>query len=104
MFRIEVGVQIITTVGKKKTDKEEGLRIKNQAVKVKVLLCLTLCDPMDYTLCGILQARILKRVAFPFPRTEPRSTALQVPHLLGKKKKNQAKDPLIFFSRGGLHY
>ena len=27
----------------------------------------TLCDPMDYTVHGILQARILKWVAFPFP-------------------------------------
>ena len=34
-------------------------------------LCLTLCDPMD---CGILQARILERVAFPFSRgsSQPR--------------------------------
>ena len=29
-------------------------------------LCLTLCDPMDYTVRGILQARILEWVAFPF--------------------------------------
>ena len=30
-------------------------------VKVKVVqLCLTLCDPMDYTVHGILQARILE--------------------------------------------
>ena len=29
-------------------------------VKVKVAQsCLTLCDPMNYTVCGILQARIL---------------------------------------------
>ena len=28
----------------------------------------TLCDPMGYTVCGILQARILEWVAFPFPR------------------------------------
>ena len=29
-------------------------------VKVKVAqLCLTLCDPMDYSVHGILQARIL---------------------------------------------
>ena len=28
-------------------------------------LCSTLCDPMDYTVPGILQARILERVAFP---------------------------------------
>ena len=30
--------------------------------------CLTLCDPMDYTVQGILQARILEWVAFPFSR------------------------------------
>ena len=36
-------------------------------LKVKVTQsCLTLCDPMDYTVFGILQARILERVAFPF--------------------------------------
>ena len=38
-------------------------------VKVKVAqLCLTLCDPMDYRVHGILQARILDWVAFPFSR------------------------------------
>ena len=36
-------------------------------VKVKVSQsCLTLCEPMDYTVHGILQARILEWVAFPF--------------------------------------
>ena len=29
---------------------------------------LTLCDPMDYTVHGILQARIFEWVAFPFSR------------------------------------
>ena len=38
-------------------------------VKVKVAQsCPTLCDPMDYTVPGILQARILEWVAFPFSR------------------------------------
>ena len=34
----------------------------------------TLCDPMDYTAHGILQARILEWVAFPFSRgsSQPR--------------------------------
>ena len=37
--------------------------------KVKVYQsCLTLCKPMGYTLHGILQARILERVAVPFSR------------------------------------
>ena len=30
--------------------------------------CVTLCDPMDYTVHGIIQARILEWVAFPFSR------------------------------------
>ena len=36
--------------------------------------CPTLCDPMDYTVHGILQARILGWVAFPFSRgsSQPR--------------------------------
>ena len=38
-------------------------------VKVKVAQsCPTLCNPMDYTVHGILQARILEWVAFPFSR------------------------------------
>ena len=38
-------------------------------------LCPTLCDPMGYTVHGILQARILEWVAFPFSRgsSQPRS-------------------------------
>ena len=43
--------------------------------KVKVTQsCLTLCDPMDYTVRGILQATILDWVAFPFSRgsSQPR--------------------------------
>ena len=36
-------------------------------VKVQVAQsCPTLCDPMDYTVHGIFQARILEWVAFPF--------------------------------------
>ena len=38
-------------------------------VKMKVSQsCLTLCDPVDYTVHGIFQARILKWAAFPFSR------------------------------------
>ena len=54
-------------------------------VKVKVTQsCLTFCDPMDDTVQGILQARILEWIDFPFSRdlpnsgTEPRSLPLQV--------------------------
>ena len=44
-------------------------------MKVKVTqLCLTLYYPMDYTVHGVLQARILEWVAFPFSRgsSQPR--------------------------------
>ena len=44
-------------------------------VKVKVIQsCPTLYDSMVYTVHGILQARILEWVAFPFPRgsSQPR--------------------------------
>ena len=57
-------------------------------MKVKVAQsCLTLCDPMDYTAHGILQARILEWVAVPFsrdlpnPGIKPRSPTLQVDSL-----------------------
>ena len=52
-------------------------------VKVKVAqLCLTLCDPIVH---GILQARILERVAFPFSRgsSQPRDRT-QVSHIAGR--------------------
>ena len=47
-------------------------------------LCPTLCDPTDYTVHGILQARILEWVAFPFSRgpSQPRDQT-QVSHIAG---------------------
>ena len=54
--------------------------------KVKVTQsCLTLWDHMDYTVHGILQARILEWVAFPFSRgsSQPRYWT-QVPHIAGR--------------------
>ena len=46
--------------------------------------CLTLCNPMDYTVHGILQARILEWVAVPFSRglSQPRNWT-QVSHIAG---------------------
>ena len=44
-------------------------RLPCYKVKLKVAqLCPTLCDPMDFTVYGILQARKPEWVAFPFPR------------------------------------
>ena len=60
-------------------------------------LCLTLCNPMDYTAHGILQARIPKWVAIPFsrdlpnPRIEPRSPMLQA-HSLPAEPPGKAKN------------
>ena len=63
--------------------------------KVKVIVAqlhLTLCNPMNFTIHAILQARILEWVAVPFSRrsSQPRSLALQVDslpaELLGRPK------------------
>ena len=51
------------------------LKHNGEGKKVKVTKsCLTLCDPKDDTVHGILQARILEWVAFPFSRgsSQPR--------------------------------
>ena len=48
---------------------------KYERNKMKVIQsCPTLCDPMDYTVHEILQARILEWVATPFSRgsSQPR--------------------------------
>ena len=55
-------------------------------VKVKVgQLCPTLCNPMNCTVHGILQARILEWVAYPFSRgsSQPRDWT-QVSHVAGR--------------------
>ena len=55
-------------------------------VKVKVAQsCLTVCDPMDYTVYRILQARILEWVAFSFSSgsSQPRDWT-QVHHIAGR--------------------
>ena len=52
--------------------------------EVKVAqLCPTLCDPIDYTVHEILQARILEWVAFPFSRgsSQPRDRTQRSPTL-----------------------
>ena len=54
-------------------------------VKVKVAQSSpTLCNPIEYTVHGILQARILQWVAFPFSRgsSQPREQT-QVSHVAG---------------------
>ena len=71
------------------------------AVKVKVAqLCLTLCDSMNYSVHGILQARILEWEPFPSPGNlpnpgiEPRSLTLQTDsyQLSHKGRPDKGKD------------
>ena len=49
------------------------IRVKDCEVKV-AQSCPTLCNPMDYTVHGILQARILECIAISFSRgsSQPR--------------------------------
>ena len=50
------------------------VKFRYRSLKVKVAQsCLTLCDPMDYTIHGFLQARILEWVAFLFSRGSSQS-------------------------------
>ena len=52
-------------------------------MKVKVTqLCPTLCDPMDYTVHEIIQARILEWVAFLFSGDLP-NPGIEVSHIAG---------------------
>ena len=77
--------------------------------KVKVTQsCPTLCDPMDYTVHGILQARILEWVAVPSsrgssqPGIEPRSPTLQADSLAAEpqeKPKNTGVSSLSLLQR-----
>ena len=74
-------------------------------MKVKVAEAwLTLCNPMDYRVHGILQAKILEWVAFlspgdlPNPGIKPRSPTLQADSLLAEsqgKPKNIGVGSLI---------
>ena len=55
--------------------KREDVSRERKQSEVKVAQsCPTLCNPMDCTVHGILQARILEWVAFPFSRvsSQPR--------------------------------
>ena len=81
----------------------KGFGIVNKAEKVKikvVQLCLTLCDPMDDTVPGIFQARILEWVTVPFSRvsSQPRNQT-QVSHIAGRFFNSKAEvDVFLEFS------
>ena len=63
---------------------------KDKASQMLVVLvkvaqsCLTLCDPKNYTVLGILQARILEWVVFPFSMgSSQHKDQIQVSHIAG---------------------
>ena len=70
-------------------------------------LSLTLCNPMDYRVHGILQARILDRVAIPFSRgssqlkIKPRSPTLQTDSL---PEEPQGKATMLWLALNKLKY
>ena len=55
--------------------------MKNNCIRIEYNTTSIKQIQMDYTVHGILQARILEWVAFPNPGIEPRSPALQVDSL-----------------------
>ena len=84
-------------------------KVKSEKVKVKVTQsCPTLCNPMDCTVYGILQARILEWVAFPllqgiFP-TQGSNPGLshcrQIPYQLSHTCVGQGKGSLCRYKHG----
>ena len=53
------------SIYKKGIDRQEVILMEN-TLKWKSLSRVWLCDPMDYTVHGVLQARILEWLAIPF--------------------------------------
>ena len=66
--------------------KSQGKRTKEEKNKVKVAQsCPTLCNPMDYTVHGIPQAKILEGIAVLFSKvsSQPKNRT-QVSHIAGR--------------------
>ena len=63
----------------------EYINTSNQNESEVAQFCLTLCNSMDYTDHGILQARIWEWVAFPFSRGSSQiRDRTQVSHIAGR--------------------
>ena len=78
-------------------------------VKVKVTQsCLILCDPRDYTMHGILQARTVEWVPYSRvssqPRDQPRSPALQADSLPTQPQEKPESLNLMTTSHTGTSY
>ena len=63
---MDIEVIILNEASRRKTNiSSYYLYVKSES---ESQACLTLCDPIDYTVPGMLQARILEWVAYPFSR------------------------------------
>ena len=88
---------------------EEGSE-ENSVVQLSLFaqLCLTFCDPMDCTVHGILQARILEWAAVPFsrgssnPGIESRCPTLQVDSLPAEPQ-GKTRIPIVARILIGIH-
>ena len=60
-------------------------------------LCPTLWDPVDYTVHGILQARILEWVAIPFSRGSSQSRGRTQVSRFSKEEVKYFNDQILLF-------
>ena len=81
-----------------------GKSIENCSEVKVAQLCPTLCEPMDYTVHGILQARILEWVAFSFSRgsSQPRDRT-QVSCIVGRFFTSWATREALFSVVDGIN-
>ena len=84
--RVEIALTYIYGIGRKSANDILAKTGINPDTRAKDLTEeeVALCDPIDYTVLGILQARILEWVAVPFSRgsSQPRDRT-QVSHIAG---------------------
>jgi hypothetical protein len=77
-FRVYISTEHVRDSGKSNYTKEKKEVKATQS-------CLTLCDPMAYEVHGILQARILEWIAFPFSRRFSQlRDQTQISHIAGR--------------------
>ena len=104
IYTLWISIEIFKTNFKRKNGSCTCNQIKNTKIGKEIIIgsfhrmnevkwsevkvaqsCPTLCDPMDYTVHGILQARILEWIAIPLSRgsSQP-GEKTQVSHIVGQ--------------------